>query len=150
MAIQFVNMAYFRNDAWKEDSHLEQDLRKYVKQMLTREEILSFVTRDYSEYAWSIRSLDRRLRHFGISYTDKDIGVDEVREAVKEELHGPGKLLGYRAMQKKLRQEKYLQKTEFISSETGVNNNTRKRKATKEYDLYNSFVYCSRKIKVSR
>ena len=105
MAIQFVNMAYFRNDAWKEDSHLEQDLRKYVKQMLTREEILSFVTRDYSEYAWSIRSLDRRLRHFGISYTDKDIGVDEVREAVKEELHGPGKLLGYRAMQKKLRQE---------------------------------------------
>ncbi|XP_038055789.1 uncharacterized protein LOC119727796 [Patiria miniata] len=38
-------------------------------------------------------------------YNDKDITVDDVWEAVRGELNGPGTLLGYRAMQKKLRQE---------------------------------------------
>ena len=51
-----------------------------------------------------MHSLDRRLRHFNIFYTDKDVTVDEVREAVGKELEGPGKLLGYRAMHKKIRQ----------------------------------------------
>ena len=30
--------------------------------------------------------------------------VDEVEEAITREIEGPGRLLGYRAMQKKLRQ----------------------------------------------
>lgn len=98
-------MSYFRNDAWKEDLDLKEDLKKYVCQLFKREEILSFVTRDYSCYTWSIRSLDRRLRHFGIFQSDKDVTVEDVRQAVAEELDGPGKLLGYRAMQKKIRNE---------------------------------------------
>ena len=51
-----------------------------------------------------MRSLDRRLRHFNIFYTDKDVTVDEVRESVGKELEDPGKLLGYRATHKKIRQ----------------------------------------------
>ena len=98
-------MSYFRNDAWKEDIQLKEDLQKYVAQLFKREEIVSFVIRDYSCYTWSVRSLDRRPRHFGIFYSDKEVTVDDVRQAVAEEMDGPGKLLGYRAMQKKIRQE---------------------------------------------
>ena len=53
---------------------------------------------DYSMCAWILRSLGRRLRFFGIKYTD----YVTVKSAVKEKLQGPGKLLGYRAMQQKL------------------------------------------------
>ena len=98
-------MSTIRNDTWKEDSELEDDLKMYVTQSLKREEILSFLRRDYPCYSWSLRSLDRRLRHFGIFYHDKEVTVDNVKEAVAKELDGPGKLLGYRAMQKKVRQE---------------------------------------------
>ena len=100
-----IKMAYFRNDDWKEDIALKNDLKKYVGQLFKREEILSFVQKDYPCYTRSIRSLDRRLRHFEIYYSDRDVSVEDVRKAVADELDGPGKLLGYRAMQKKIRQK---------------------------------------------
>ena len=84
---------------------LKEDLKKYVAQLLKREEILSFVKRDYSCYPWSIRSLDRRPRHFAIFYSDREVTVDDVRQAFAKELDGSGRLLGYRAMHKKIRQE---------------------------------------------
>ena len=60
-------MAYFRNDAWIEDIALKNDLKKYVGQLFKREEILSFVQRDYPCYTWSIPwSLHRTLLHFEI------------------------------------------------------------------------------------
>ena len=40
--------------------------------------------------------------HFNINYIDKNVSVDEVRDAVARELCGPRKLLGYH---KKVRQE---------------------------------------------
>ena len=103
--MRLQNMAAcFRNDSWKDDVDLQEDLKRYVKELFKRSEILSFMERDYSQYTWSIRSLDRRLRHLNIFYSNNDVEVDEVREAVANELEGPGKLLGYRAMQKKIRQ----------------------------------------------
>ena len=101
-------ISYFHNDVWKEDLQLKEDLQnlqKYVGQLFKREEILSFVIREYSCYTWSVRSFDRMLRHFGIFYCDRNVTVDDVRQAVAEEMDRPGKLLGYRAMQKKVRQE---------------------------------------------
>ena len=98
-------MAFMRNDDWENDKDLKDDLEKYVHQGLRRKEVLDFVERDYSQYAWSLRSLDRRMRHFDIYYTDKDVTVDQVINAVEKEVSGPGKLLGYRAMHQKLRQE---------------------------------------------
>jgi len=50
------------------------------------------------------RTLDRRLRHFEVYYKDDTVSVEDVKEAVKKELEGPGKLLGYRSMHKKIRQ----------------------------------------------
>ena len=36
---------------------------------------------------------------------DKDVAVDQVIDAIENEISGPGKLLAYRAMHKKLRQQ---------------------------------------------
>ena len=94
-----------RNLNWKEDEKLKQDLSSYVSQGLKREEILDFVKKVYEEYTWSFRTLDRRLRAFNIYYTDTQVSVEQVQDAVRRELDGPGQLLGYRAMQNKLRQE---------------------------------------------
>ena len=100
--MRLQNMAAcFRNDSWKDDVDLQEDLKRYVKELFKRSEILSFMERDYSQYTWSIRSLDRTLRHFNIFYSNKDVEVDEVREAVAKELQGPGKLFGYRPCRKR-------------------------------------------------
>lgn len=96
---------YLRNDTWREDINLQEALKKYVREGLQRKEMLNFLQRDYPAYAWSIPSLDRRLRHFNIFYTDKTITLETVNDAIAKELDGPGQLLGYRAMYKKLRQE---------------------------------------------
>ena len=93
-------MAHIRNMHWKEDDILKSDLEKYVKEDLRRTEILDFMKRDSSQYAWSLSSLDRRMRYFDIHYTDKNVTVEQIRDAVKKEVDGPGKLLGYIAIQK--------------------------------------------------
>ena len=49
--------------------------------------------------------LDRRLSHFDIFLSDGTYKVDLVIKALETEPNGPGKLLGYRAMHKKIRQE---------------------------------------------
>jgi len=67
--------------------------------------MLDFLNRDYPYYHWSLRTLDRRLRHFNIYYTDTNVTVDQVKDAVQKELDGPGILLRYRAMQQKVRQK---------------------------------------------
>jgi len=78
--------ARIRNADWQEDEELKDALGCYVKENLRRIEVLDFVTRDFSQYAWSLRTLDRRLEYFGIKYTDRTVQVDEVEEAVKKEL----------------------------------------------------------------
>ena len=103
-AVTGIMAAYFRNDGWKEDIVLKEEMAKYVKQGFQRREMLDFLKRDFAEYAWSLRTVDGRLRHFDIQYNDKNVSVEEVKDVVKKELDGPGKLLGYRAMHRKVRQ----------------------------------------------
>ena len=43
---------------------LKEVLSRYVKQNFLRNELLDFVSRDFSEHAWSLRALDRRLEFF--------------------------------------------------------------------------------------
>jgi hypothetical protein len=93
-----------RNSNWENDEEMRQDLEKYVWQNLRRQEILDFMIADYPMYAWSICSLSRRLQHFDIKYTNYSIELEDVKKAVKKELDGPGVLLGYRAMQQKVRE----------------------------------------------
>ena len=91
--------------SWKEDDLLKDALKTYVKQGLQREEAIDFLWKDFPQHAWSIRTLDRHLRHFEVYYNDDTVLVEDVKEAVKKELEGPGKLLGYRSMYKKIRQK---------------------------------------------
>ena len=63
--------------------------------------MLDFLTRDFPLYAWSLRMLDRRLRHFDIFFNDSAVKVDHVMKAFETEPNGPGKLLEYHAMHKK-------------------------------------------------
>ena len=93
-----------RSSEWEDDEALEEDLKLYVKRNLRQSEILGLVKVKFPMYAWSLRSLSRRLHHFGIQYIDYDIDVGQVKEAVKKELDGPGSLLGYRALHNKIRE----------------------------------------------
>ena len=96
---------------WKEDIFLKATLEKYVKQNMKRIEILDFVNRDFANYfearggQCSMRTLARMLNHFDIKYINYDTPADTVREAVKQEIDGAGRRLGYRALNAKLRQE---------------------------------------------
>ena len=53
-------------------------------------------------YTWSYRTLGRRMNYFGIKYINDNVNVDEVETAVRQELAGPGKLLCYRSLHKKI------------------------------------------------
>ena len=90
---------------WQDDPDLKYDLNRYVTENMQRNEILDSVQRDYPQYCWSMRTLDRGLRHYRIRYINYNVKIDEGRTAVKEELEGPGHLLGYRAMMQKIRQQ---------------------------------------------
>ncbi len=104
-------MGRIQNSGWEQDKKLSDDLKRYVLEGLKRHdvleglkrhEVLDFVQRDYPQYAWSLGTLSRRMKHFEISYVNYEVSVGQVERAVKEENAGPGKLLGYRSMQKKL------------------------------------------------
>ena len=94
-----------RNSDWEDDEQLKSDIQHYVLQNLKRREILNFVRRDFPEYAWSLGTLSRRMAFFGIQYIKYDTDIKDVENAVREEVEGPGQLLGYRAMHKKLREQ---------------------------------------------
>ena len=105
-AHSFSNMAEarIRIEDWIEDEQLATDIRKYVMQNMKREEALDFLRLDYPQYAWSLLTLSRRMCHFGIKYVNHDTDLEEVWQAIQTELDGPGKLLGYRTMQRKIRE----------------------------------------------
>ncbi len=93
------------NINWKDNTELQNDLKCYVSQNLRRCEVLDFVQHDYLQYS----TLDRHLRKFDIHYINYDTPLAAVAEAVQKELDGPGRLLGYRAMNQKLRTEHKIQ-----------------------------------------
>ena len=62
--------------AWKDDLNPREEMETYVRQGYKREEALDFLKRDFPQYSWSIRSLDRRLRYFAIYYNDQNVSVD--------------------------------------------------------------------------
>ena len=91
-------MSRIRNPTWENDENLKADIQKYVLQNLTRKEVLDFLGRDYPQYAWSLPTLSRRMAYFEIKYVDYETDLKVVEMAVKEEISGPGQLLGYRSM----------------------------------------------------
>ena len=97
-------MARIRNGEWREDEELRNDLACYVRQNLQKSEILDFLKTKYPYYAWSSQTLSRRLEYFEIKFTDYHINIEAVERVVRQEMEGPGRLLGYRALHKKVRE----------------------------------------------
>ena len=85
---------------WKEDMSLKEKLLDYVRQGIQWKEMLDYLRRDFSFYSYSIAILNRI-----IYYTDNNVTVDKLNAVVQKELDGPGQLLGYCALHKKVRQE---------------------------------------------
>ena len=102
---------HIRTSEWESDGELKRELSKYVTKGLQRNEILSYILRDFSQYSWSIKTLDRRMRYFNIFYHSNNVSLNAVTEALKGDLNGPGELLGYRAMHLKIRQKNGLNVT---------------------------------------
>ena len=84
---------------------MRNDLEKYVRENIKKFEILDYVKRDYPDYPWSMATLSRRLRYFDIKYINYETPLNAVTDAVSKELNGPGRCLGYRALNQKLRNE---------------------------------------------
>ena len=45
---------HIRNSEWEADGELQRELSKYVTKGLQRNEILSYMLRDFPQYGWSI------------------------------------------------------------------------------------------------
>ena len=91
-----------RNGSWKNDAILKEHITKYVAQRLQKKEILDFLQKDFPTYAWSYRTLTRRMSFFEIKFINYEILAENVALVVRKETQGPGKCLGYRAMTKKI------------------------------------------------
>ena len=100
-----------KNSEWESDGELKRELSKYVTEGLQRNEISSYMPRDFPQYSWSIKTLDRRMRYFNIFYHNNNVSLNAVKEAVNRDLNGQGELLGYRAMHLKIRQQNGLNVT---------------------------------------
>ena len=87
-----------RNVEWKSDTALMAALQEYSRQNFQGSEVLSFLERDFPQYAWNLHIFDWGLRELKITRVDKGVRVEQLRNAVQQELNGPGKLLGYRTM----------------------------------------------------
>lgn len=100
-----ADVGYIRNTDWKDDEELKETISCLVLRNFKRSEMLDFLMRDFPQYAWSLGSLSRRMKHFDIKYTDYSTNVEQVRAAFQAENEGPGQLLGYRAMHKRIREQ---------------------------------------------
>ena len=92
------------NASWKYDSILKVHITKYVAQGLEKKEILDFLQKDFPMYAWSYRTLTRRMSFFEIKFINYKILAGNVTLAARKDMQEPGKYLGYRAMTKKIRE----------------------------------------------
>lgn len=63
------------------------------------------MSRDYAQYVWSLGTLSRRLAYFDIKYIEYNTDLKEVDAALQSELQGPGQLLGYHSMRRKIREQ---------------------------------------------
>ena len=70
------------DDTWKLDEDLKKDLKNDVAQNLKRTEVLDVVAKKYPMYAWSLRTLCRRLSYFEIKYIDDHVQLDDLRQAL--------------------------------------------------------------------
>ena len=77
-------------------------IEHYFKGGFCYETIVHFLA-EYHGISMNVRTLKRRLRHYGIRRRNHLHSEHTVREIIKREIEGPSSLLGYRGMWNKLR-----------------------------------------------
>ena len=81
-----------------------QQLKEHNSKGMCLQEISSYMKHDFSQYSWSLITLNKRLRFFNIYCHDKNVTLDAVTQAIKKECEGLGQLLGYCTIYHKMRQ----------------------------------------------
>ena len=71
-------------------------------------EVIREFLQNYHNITLSLRTLKRRLRDFSLRRNGNDIDRDQLRDIIKEQLHGSGRSLGYRAIWHSLRLEHHI------------------------------------------
>ncbi|PFX12836.1 hypothetical protein AWC38_SpisGene23140 [Stylophora pistillata] len=130
-----------RNGDWMQDQTLKGDLSKYVRQNWKKREIVDFIESKYPMYAWSERTLARRLQYFDNKFTNYEVDIEDVKEAVRREMDGPGQLLGYRSMQQKVREIDGLnlpRDVVYASSKRSITINNPDRQRFRNWDYGNN------------
>ena len=91
--IHIANEFIIQLKAHLETKHgeLKRELSKYVTKGVQRNEISSYMLRDFPQCSWSIKTLDRRMRYFNIFY-HKNVSLNAVKEGIKGDLNGPERL----------------------------------------------------------
>ena len=97
---------YMENNYWIKDVALEQDLNDYVLRNLKIKKNFWL----YDTWLWTLVLLEhsntgRMLRFFDINYIHYDTSLEMVQAAVQKEINEPSKLLGYRALDPKLKMQ---------------------------------------------
>ena len=77
-------------------------IEHYFKGGFCYETIVHFLA-EYHGISMNVRTLKRRLRHYGLRRRNHLHSEHTVREIIKREIEGPSSLLGYRGMWNKLR-----------------------------------------------
>ena len=82
-SLRYLYAGYMSNRNKKMDWK-EELTRLYGWECLSREEVLSHMKRDFMDYPWSLITLCRRLRYFGIQKNDRRITIQKVMDVVSE------------------------------------------------------------------
>ena len=71
-------------------------------------EVIREFLQNYHDITFSLRTLKRRLRDFGLRRNGNDIDRDQLRDIIEQQLNGSGRSLGYREIWHSLRLEHHI------------------------------------------
>ena len=80
---------------------MEEAIRHYFKKNYKYSTILQFLEK-FHNIKLSKRTLIRKLQEYGLGRRKYNANRDQVEQAIQQELNGSGRLLGYRAMWRRL------------------------------------------------
>lgn len=121
----------------------EREIISYYFHLGYENEVIREFLQNYHNITLSLRTLKRRLRDFGLRRNGNDIDRDQLRDIIKEQLHGSGRSLGYRAIWHSLRLEHHIHVPRRIVATVmqeldpdGVEQRRRRRLSRRRYFSY--------------
>ena len=91
-----------------EVSKTEREIITHYFHLRYENEVIREFLQNYHDITFSLRTLKRRLRDFGLLRNGNDIDRDQLRDIIEQQLNGFGRSLGYRAIWHSLRLEHHI------------------------------------------